>query len=191
VYVGVSLAAVSRGGSEDTMVLFDSCWRLSDGTDHIEVEAYPRCVEPDQRVRSILELSVLMARFLACDAAARVVILDVYARLAGVLTPDLACFPSAATLRDKLTSAAEEGNLVVRRTGMTAAWPEPSMPVRESAIRLRTPWSHCMKVEFWQTPMGQRFYEDTLPGLVKQLERVAEALEALLAKRAKDELANR
>jgi hypothetical protein len=45
-----------------------------------------------------------------------------------------------------------------------------------------------MPPEFFQTPMGRRFYEHTVPELVKQIERVAEALEALLAKLAKQEL---
>lgn len=38
---------------------------------------------------------------------------------------------------------------------------------------------------FWQTPMGHRFYEHTLPELVKQMGRIADALEALLANVAK------
>lgn len=37
-----------------------------------------------------------------------------------------------------------------------------------------------MGPEFWQTPMGRRYYEHTLPELTKQLERLAKALEALL-----------
>ena len=45
-----------------------------------------------------------------------------------------------------------------------------------------------MPPEFFQTPMGRRFYEHTVPELVKQIERVAEALEAILAKVAKKEL---
>ena len=45
-----------------------------------------------------------------------------------------------------------------------------------------------MPPEFFQTPMGRRFYEHTMPELAKQLERVADALEALLAKLAKKEL---
>ncbi len=40
-----------------------------------------------------------------------------------------------------------------------------------------------MPPEFFQTPMGRRFYEHTMPELAKQLERVADALEALLAKK--------
>ena len=35
----------------------------------------------------------------------------------------------------------------------------------------------------FQTPMGRRFYEHTVPELVKQIERVAEALEAKVAKK--------
>ena len=45
-----------------------------------------------------------------------------------------------------------------------------------------------MGPEFWQTPMGRRFYEHTMPEFVKQLERVANALEAILAKLARKEL---
>jgi len=45
-----------------------------------------------------------------------------------------------------------------------------------------------MPPEFFQTPMGRRFYEHTVPELVKQIARVAEALEAILAKVAKNEL---
>ena len=44
-----------------------------------------------------------------------------------------------------------------------------------------------MPPEFFQPPMGRRFYEHTVPALVKQIERVAEALEAILAKVAKQE----
>jgi hypothetical protein len=36
--------------------------------------------------------------------------------------------------------------------------------------------------------MGRRFYEHTVPELVKQIARVAEALEAILANIAKKEL---
>lgn len=42
-----------------------------------------------------------------------------------------------------------------------------------------------MPPEFFQTPMGRRFYEHTVPELTKQLERIADALEALLARRTK------
>lgn len=45
-----------------------------------------------------------------------------------------------------------------------------------------------MAPEFFQTPMGRRYYEHTLPELAKQLERVADALEALLARWAKRDL---
>lgn len=45
-----------------------------------------------------------------------------------------------------------------------------------------------MGPEFFQTPMGRRYYEHTLPELAKQIERVADALEALLARLAKKEL---
>jgi hypothetical protein len=41
--------------------------------------------------------------------------------------------------------------------------------------------------QFFQTPMGRRFYEHTLPELVKQIERLNEALEALLVVWAKKE----
>jgi chaperonin cofactor prefoldin len=44
-----------------------------------------------------------------------------------------------------------------------------------------------MPPEFFQTPMGRRFYEHTVPELVKQIERVAEALEAILDRLAKQE----
>jgi hypothetical protein len=44
-----------------------------------------------------------------------------------------------------------------------------------------------MPPEFWQTPMGRRFFEQTLPDLVRQVTRVADALEAIIAKRAKEE----
>ena len=42
--------------------------------------------------------------------------------------------------------------------------------------------------EFFQTRMGQKFYEHTLPELVKQIARVADALESALAMRAKANL---
>ena len=45
-----------------------------------------------------------------------------------------------------------------------------------------------MPPEFFQTPMGRRFYEHTVPELAKQLERVADALEALVARQAKRDL---
>ena len=42
-----------------------------------------------------------------------------------------------------------------------------------------------MGPEFFQTPMGRTFFEHTMPELVKQITRVADALEALLAQQAK------
>jgi hypothetical protein len=42
-----------------------------------------------------------------------------------------------------------------------------------------------MGPEFWQTPLGRRYYEHTLPDLAKQLQRIADALEALLERLAK------
>jgi hypothetical protein len=39
-----------------------------------------------------------------------------------------------------------------------------------------------MGPEFFKTPMGRRYYEHTLPELAKQLERIADVLEALLAR---------
>ena len=42
-----------------------------------------------------------------------------------------------------------------------------------------------MGPEFFQTPMGRRFYEHTVPELVRQITRVADALEALIALEAK------
>jgi hypothetical protein len=45
-----------------------------------------------------------------------------------------------------------------------------------------------MPPEFFQTPMGRRFYEHTVPELAKQLERVADGLEALLVRLAKRDL---
>lgn len=41
---------------------------------------------------------------------------------------------------------------------------------------------------FFQTPMGRRFYESTVPDLVKQIARVADALEGILVALAKREL---
>ncbi len=38
-----------------------------------------------------------------------------------------------------------------------------------------------MSVEFFQTRMGQRFYEHTVPELVRQIERLNELLERLVA----------
>ncbi len=46
-----------------------------------------------------------------------------------------------------------------------------------------------MPPEFFLTPMGRRFYEHDVPELTKQLQRIADALEALLAKLAQKELA--
>jgi hypothetical protein len=45
-----------------------------------------------------------------------------------------------------------------------------------------------MGPQFFQTPMGRRYYEHTVPELAKQLERVADALEALLVRLAKKDL---
>ncbi len=45
-----------------------------------------------------------------------------------------------------------------------------------------------MGPQFFQTPMGRRYYEHTLPELAKQIERVADALEALLARLARKDL---
>ena len=40
---------------------------------------------------------------------------------------------------------------------------------------------------FYKTRMGQRFYERTLPELVKQLERLNKLLERLVAQRARQQ----
>jgi hypothetical protein len=48
-----------------------------------------------------------------------------------------------------------------------------------------------MTIEFSRTPMGRRFFEATVPELVKQIARVADALEALLAQQASRDLAKR
>jgi hypothetical protein len=42
-----------------------------------------------------------------------------------------------------------------------------------------------MSDDFWKTQVGQRLLDTTLPALVEQLKRVAEALEALILLRAK------
>jgi hypothetical protein len=42
--------------------------------------------------------------------------------------------------------------------------------------------------EFFQTSMGKRFYEHTMPELVRQVGRLAEALEGILAAMARAEL---
>jgi hypothetical protein len=39
--------------------------------------------------------------------------------------------------------------------------------------------------DFWRTGMGHKFFEHTLPELVRQITRVADALEALIALEAK------
>jgi|HubBroStandDraft_6_1064221.scaffolds.fasta_scaffold7517031_2 hypothetical protein len=39
--------------------------------------------------------------------------------------------------------------------------------------------------DFWRSGMGHRFFEQTLPELVRQITRVADALEALIAIEAK------
>jgi hypothetical protein len=41
---------------------------------------------------------------------------------------------------------------------------------------------------FHRTPLGRTLFEVTLPGLVRQIARVADALEAILAKWAREEL---
>jgi hypothetical protein len=46
-------------------------------------------------------------------------------------------------------------------------------------------------MDFWRTPMGRHFFEATLPDLVRQIARVADALEAILAKCARQELEGR
>ena len=89
------------------MALFDSCWRFRDGTDHIEVEAYPRCVEPEQRARSLMELGGLLHRFAAADVAVRTVMLDVHGRLSGHRAPDVNSLSILAWMREDLVSAAK------------------------------------------------------------------------------------
>ncbi len=47
-----------------------------------------------------------------------------------------------------------------------------------------------MSVEFFQTRLGRQFYEHTMPELVRQLERLNELLERLVAaqeRRSKDD----
>lgn len=44
--------------------------------------------------------------------------------------------------------------------------------------------------QFFQTHMGRRFYEHTMPELVKQVARVADALEAVLVVCAKKPMEN-
>ena len=45
-----------------------------------------------------------------------------------------------------------------------------------------------MTAEFWKSDVGQRLLDVTLPALVEQLQRVAEALEALILIAAKKSL---
>lgn len=42
------------------------------------------------------------------------------------------------------------------------------------------------EVPFHQTRMGQRFYERTLPELVRQIERLADAVEALCERQQRE-----
>jgi hypothetical protein len=44
--------------------------------------------------------------------------------------------------------------------------------------------------QFYQTPMGRRFYEHTMPELVAQLARVGDAVQALLVVWAKGTIEN-
>ncbi|MGH7297654.1 MAG: hypothetical protein ACRELB_22140 [Polyangiaceae bacterium] len=44
---------------------------------------------------------------------------------------------------------------------------------------------------FWQRAPGKRFFEHTMPELVRELGRIADALEGLLAKWASTELHRR
>lgn len=37
-----------------------------------------------------------------------------------------------------------------------------------------------MSIQFWQTPMGKRFYEHTLPELVREVTRLNNNLEKLV-----------
>jgi hypothetical protein len=126
------------------MALIDSCWRLRDGGDHIEVEAYPRCVDPEQRVRSLMELGELLHRFAAADVAVRTVMLDVHGRLAGQQASNVDSLSFLAWMREDLVSAATGGTLVVRRA---LAQPAPACPLGDerpsavpaSGIRRRSP----------------------------------------------------
>jgi hypothetical protein len=45
--------------------------------------------------------------------------------------------------------------------------------------------------EFWRTALGKRFFGQTMPALVKELGRIADALEGLLAKWATTDLGRR
>lgn len=45
--------------------------------------------------------------------------------------------------------------------------------------------------EFWQSASGKRFFDQTMPALVKELGRIADALEGLLAKWATADLRRR
>jgi hypothetical protein len=126
------------------MALFDSCWRFRDGADHIEVEAYPRCVEPEQRVRSLMELGGLLHRFAAADVAVRTVMLDVHGRLSGQRASGVDALSTLAWMREDLVSAATAGTLVVRRAPVP---PAPACPLEDdrpsvvpsSGVRTRSP----------------------------------------------------
>jgi hypothetical protein len=177
------------------MSLIESCWRLRVGADHVEVEVYPRCVDAEQRARSVRELNDLLARFAAQDEAIVQVLLDVYARLMGRPVGPADAGLLTAMRRD-LPVAVRDGNLVVRRAGLAAVL-DRRRPTDASAVGhasdkcIETPRSKHMKLEFWETPAGRHFFEATLPRLVRQIERVADALEALLAKWASRELGGR
>ncbi|MGH7298578.1 MAG: hypothetical protein ACRELB_26800 [Polyangiaceae bacterium] len=45
-----------------------------------------------------------------------------------------------------------------------------------------------MSGDFWKTEVGQRLLDTTLPALVEQLKRIAEALEALILMLARKDL---
>jgi hypothetical protein len=48
-----------------------------------------------------------------------------------------------------------------------------------------------MSEGFWTTPSGKQFVEETVPTLIKLIERLCDALESILAKLAMYELGRR
>jgi hypothetical protein len=184
--VGATLAPrpVATSSPFVSMALIDSCWRLRDGGDHIEVEAYPRCVAPEQRLWSLIELYSLIHRFEAKDPAVRKVMLDVHGRLSGRLAVNVDLPRVSAAMRTYLVAAAAEGNLVVRRSAPAELGGGGIGVEGGSGIRVRTRRNEATRTEFCHTPSGKRLLENTLPGLVNEVARLAAAIEALVAQQA-------
>jgi hypothetical protein len=141
-------------------------WRVHRPFGDLEIELHPASVDAPSREASIQELRALVHDFKARQPEARRVVLDIYARLRGMVG---SAQPDA--IGDELLMAARAGRLVARRRELRAvAVPDgdPSEPTlgpdssQDSAPMSKT-WVGIVLVDQDGTPVPNRPYRISPP----------------------------